>query len=49
LLIRLALWYPVFVPRVDVFASYLAFVGGTDTHAGRAVTTGISWPLDFRR
>jgi hypothetical protein len=35
------------LPRVDVFVSYLEFVGGTDTHAGRAVTIGTSWP--FRR
>jgi hypothetical protein len=32
-------------PRVDVFASYIAYVGGTDTHAGRAVTAGVSWPF----
>ena len=35
-------------PRFDVFGSYRAFVSGTDTHAGRAFTTGIGWPLDFR-
>ena len=27
--------------RIDVYASLLEFVGGTDTHAGRAVTTGV--------
>jgi hypothetical protein len=26
--------------RVDVFSSYLAYVSGTDTHAGRAITAG---------
>jgi hypothetical protein len=30
---------------VDLFASYLAYASGTDTHAGRAVTFGISWPF----
>src|SRR5262249_742279 len=30
--------------RVDVFGSYVAFAGGTDTHAGNALTVGISWP-----
>lgn len=27
--------------RVDLFASFLEFVGGTNTHAGRALTTGL--------
>ncbi|MGD9902494.1 MAG: hypothetical protein AB7U83_03405 [Vicinamibacterales bacterium] len=35
------------LPRVDLFVSYLEFMGGTDTHAGRAFTIGTSWP--FRR
>jgi hypothetical protein len=35
--------------RFDVFASYRAFISGTDTHAGRAVTTGVSWPFEFSR
>ena len=33
--------------RMDVFASYIAFVGGTDTHAGGAFTAGISWPFEL--
>ncbi len=33
--------------RVDVFLAYEEFVQGTDTHAGRAITTGVSVP--FRR
>jgi len=33
--------------RMDVFASYIAFVGGTDTHAGGAITAGISWPFEL--
>jgi hypothetical protein len=32
-------------PRVDLFAAYTAFVGGTDTHAGRALTIGFSVPF----
>ncbi len=34
-------------PRIDVFLSYIAFVSGTDTHAGRALTLGVSWPFEF--
>ena len=34
-------------PRMDVFVSYIAFVSGTDTHAGRALTLGVSWPFEF--
>lgn len=33
------------LPRVDLFASYLQFVAGTDTHAGRALTLGVSVPF----
>jgi len=36
------------LPAVDVFVSYLHFMGGTDTHLGRAVTTGISVPFRWR-
>lgn len=32
-------------PRVDLFADYIAFVGGTDTHAGRALTLSFSVPF----
>ena len=35
--------------NVDLFASYLAFVSGTSTHAGRALTMGISWPFELSR
>jgi hypothetical protein len=31
--------------RVDLFASYLQFVAGTDTHAGKALTLGVSVPF----
>ena len=34
-------------PRMDVFASYTAYVSGTDTHAGGALTLGVSWPFEF--
>jgi hypothetical protein len=36
-------------PAFDVFASYMAFVAGTDTHAGRALSVGISWPFELHR
>jgi hypothetical protein len=32
--------------RVDVFFSYIAYVAGTDTHAGRAITVGLSMPFE---
>jgi hypothetical protein len=35
-------------PRVDVFASYVEYMGGTNTHAGRAITVGASWPFSVR-
>jgi hypothetical protein len=35
--------------RFDLFASYIAYVRGTDAHAGRAVTGGISWPFELGR
>jgi hypothetical protein len=33
-------------PRADVYFSYLAYVAGTDTHAGRAFTIGMSLPFE---
>ena len=32
-------------PQFDVFAAYIAFVGGADTHAGRALTIGFAVPF----
>lgn len=32
-------------PGVDVFATYVAFVGGTDTHAGHALTISLVVPF----
>jgi hypothetical protein len=34
-------------PRVDIFASVIWYVSGTDTHAGSAVTVGMSWPFEW--
>jgi hypothetical protein len=34
--------------RLDVFASYIEYMSGTNTHAGRALTAGISWPFGIR-
>jgi hypothetical protein len=36
-------------PKFDVFASYIEYMGGTDTHAGRAVTFGLAWPFELGR
>ncbi len=36
------------LPRVDLFLSYTHYVNGTDTHAGGALTTGMSWPFQLR-
>jgi len=33
-------------PRADLFAAYVEFVGGSDTHEGRALTVGISVPFE---
>jgi hypothetical protein len=35
--------------NADVFASFTSFVTGTDTHAGRAITTGVTLPFRLRR
>ena len=35
--------------QMDVFASYIEFVRGTDSHAGRAFTVGTSWPFELGR
>jgi hypothetical protein len=37
------------LPRVDLFASYIAYVSGTNTHAGGVLTIGMSWPFELRR
>jgi hypothetical protein len=34
--------------RFDVFGSYIHYAGGTDTHGGRALTIGLSWPFELR-
>ena len=35
--------------QMDVFASYVEFVRGTDSHAGRAFTVGVSRPFELGR
>lgn len=35
--------------QIDVFASYVEFVQGTDSHAGRAFTVGVSRPFELGR
>jgi hypothetical protein len=35
-------------PRVDVFAAYVGYVNGTDTHAGRVMTVGMTYPFQIR-
>jgi hypothetical protein len=35
--------------QMDVFASYVEFVRGTDSHAGREFTAGVSWPFEISR
>jgi len=34
------------LPKIDLFASYVRYVGGTDTHVGHAVTAGVSFPFE---
>jgi hypothetical protein len=36
------------LPRLDVFASYIHYADGSDTHAGRAFSAGVSWPFELR-
>ncbi len=33
--------------RIDLFASYIEFESGTDTHTGHAITLGVSWPFEL--
>ena len=34
------------LPKVDLFASYVHYASGTDTHVGHAITAGLSWPFE---
>ena len=34
------------LPKVDLFASYAHYAGGTDTHVGHALTVGVSFPFE---
>ena len=35
--------------RMDVFFSYVELLRGTDSHGGRAITVGVSWPFEISR
>ena len=35
--------------RMDVFVSYIQLLRGTDSHGGRAITAGVSWPFEISR
>jgi hypothetical protein len=35
------------LPHLDVYATYIGFVNGTDTHKGAAYSVGISWPFEL--
>lgn len=37
------------LPQMDLFFSYVEYVKGTDAHAGRAFTAGVSWPFEIGR
>jgi hypothetical protein len=37
------------LPQVDFFGSYIAYARGTNSHAGRVMTAGISWPFEITR
>jgi hypothetical protein len=34
-------------PALDLFASYTEYVSGTDSHAGRVFSVGVSWPFEL--
>ena len=34
--------------KVDVFFSYFELLQGNDSHGGRAITAGVSWPFEIR-
>ena len=36
-------WRESTTEGVDVFALYLAYVSGTDSHAGHVVSAGVTW------
>jgi hypothetical protein len=33
--------------KLDLFASYLELLRGTDSHGGRSITFGVSWPFEW--
>ena len=34
--------------KMDVFFSYFQLLQGNDSHGGRAITAGVSWPFEIR-
>ncbi len=38
--------FTVSLPKVDVFATYIKYVSGTDTHTGHALNAGVSFPFE---
>lgn len=36
------------LPGADLFATYVEFVSGTDSHSGRGFSVGVSWPFELR-
>jgi hypothetical protein len=34
------------LPKLDLFAAYTHYASGNDTHAGRAISVGVSWPFE---
>jgi hypothetical protein len=37
------------IDRMEVFFSYIELLRGTDSHGGRAITAGVSWPFEIGR
>lgn len=34
------------LPRVEIFGSFIHYLRGSDSHAGRVFTVGVSWPFE---
>ena len=46
---RLGVGTSIVLPHADLFFSYLAYVAGSDTHAGRAISAGLTVPFGKSR
>ena len=44
---RLGVGVAYSMQKIDVFASYLELLRGSDSHGGRAITVGLSWPFEL--